>query len=68
MVNARRRAQLFAAAAGVQLGDVLRIEEGVQHEGPQPLPVYTGLRPRPYRIERGTLTLEATVSVTWALR
>jgi len=50
MVNARRRAQLFAAAAGVQLGDVIAIEEGVQHEGPQPLPYTRASRPRPYRL------------------
>jgi len=68
MANARRRAQLFAAAAGVELGDVLRIEEGVQHEGPQPLPYTRALKAEAVPIEGGTLTLEATVNVTWALR
>ena len=68
MANARRRAQLFAAAAGVQLGDVMRIEEGVRHEGPQPLAYTRALKAEAVPIEGGTLTLEATVSVTWALR
>jgi len=68
MANALRRAQLFAAAAGVQLGDVLRIEEGVQHEGPQPLPYTRALKAEAVPIERGTQSLEATVNVTWGLR
>lgn len=68
MANALRRAQLFAAAAEVQLGDVLRIEEGIQHEGPQPLPYTRALKAEAAPIERGTLTLEATVNVTWRLK
>ena len=33
MENARRRAELYATAAGVQLGHVLRISEDVQRDG-----------------------------------
>ncbi|MCL4767615.1 MAG: SIMPL domain-containing protein [Hyphomicrobiaceae bacterium] len=67
MANARRRAQLFAAAAGVELGEVLRIEEDVQEDGPRPVPYARALKAS-VPIERGTATLEARVSVTWALR
>lgn len=66
MVNARRRAELFAAAAGVELGEVLRIEEEVRQDGP-PIPFARTLAAESVPIERGTQTLEATVSVTWAL-
>ena len=66
MANARRRAELFAQAAGVELGEVLRIEEDVQ-EGPRPVPFARTLAAEAVPIERGTQALEATVSVTWAL-
>lgn len=68
MANALRRAQLFAAAAGVTLGDVLRIEENVQAEGPRPLPYTRALKAEAVPIERGTQALEATVNVTWGLK
>ena len=66
MANARRRAELFAAAAGVELGEVLRIEESTQRGGP-PVPFARTLAAESVPIERGTQTLEATVSVTWEL-
>lgn len=67
IANARRRAQLFAEAAGVELGDVLRIEEETQEEGP-PRPYVRALKAEAVPIERGTLALEARVNVTWELK
>lgn len=67
VANARRRAELFAAAAGVELGAVLRIEE-VEQGGPTPVPYTRALKAEAVPIERGTQMLEATVNVTWALR
>lgn len=64
IANARRRAELFASAAGVKLGRVLQIEE-VGEEGPRPMPRLMKAEAVP--IERGTETLEATVRVTWEL-
>jgi uncharacterized protein len=63
--NARRRAELFAAAAGAQLGPVLRIAEEVSAARPMP-----GARAlaASVPIEPGTRTLDAEVHVTWALR
>lgn len=67
VANARRRAELFATAAGVKVGKVISITEGAMVE------------PRPYLragraaamdavpVERGTQSLEATVTVTWEL-
>lgn len=66
VANARRRAELLAAAAGVELGRVLRIEEQTQQEGPRPF--VRALKTEAVPIERGTQMLEATVRVTWELR
>ena len=67
VANAQRRAKLYADAAGVQLGEVLSIDEG---GGNVPRPIFAGraLKPDAVPIERGSETLEATVSVTWALK
>ena len=68
MVNAKRRAELYATAAGVQLGQVLRISEGVVGDfGIRPM---AGARAMAASvpIEAGTRTLTVHVDVTYALR
>jgi uncharacterized protein YggE len=67
MVNARRRAELYATAAGAQLGQVLRISEGGAGD--------FAIRPMAARsmaasvpVEAGTRTLTVYVDVTYALR
>ena len=68
MVNAKRRAELYATAAGVQLGQVLRISEGVVGDlGIRPM---SGARTMAASvpIEAGTRTLTVHVDVTYALR
>jgi uncharacterized protein YggE len=67
MQNARRRAELYATAAGAQLGQVLRISEDVRDiAGPmlQKGRVAMGAVP----VEAGTQTLEVEVHVTYALK
>jgi uncharacterized protein len=67
MQNARRRAELYATAAGAQLGEVLRIAEDVRDvSGPmlQKGRVAMGAVP----VEAGTQTLEVEVHVTYALK
>jgi uncharacterized protein YggE len=64
--NARRHAELYAKAAGAELGPVLRIAEGS-------LPVGVGRAEARYAghgvpIEAGTQRLEVDVSVVYALR
>jgi len=67
MANAKRRAELYAAAAGVQLGPVLRIAEDVRAAfGPVAPAARTFAGGVP--IEGGTRTLEVEVHVTYALR
>ena len=67
VANALRRAQLFAAAAGAEVGEVLKIDESGD-TGPRPMPFARAMKAEAVPIERGTETLEATVSVTWALQ
>lgn len=66
MANARRRAELYAAAAGAQLGSVLTIsEEGSATPRSTPM-VRFGAAAAP--IEPGTRTLTVDVNVSYALR
>jgi uncharacterized protein YggE len=67
VANALRRAKLYAAAAGAEVGDVLVIQEGGEM-GPRPMPMARAMKAEAVPIERGTEMLEATVTVTWALR
>ncbi|MEZ5776143.1 MAG: SIMPL domain-containing protein [Hyphomicrobiaceae bacterium] len=68
--NARARAELYAAAAGVKLGQVVSIAEGSRGQGPRPL-----LRGRamaadaaaPVPIEAGESELSVEVTVVWAI-
>ena len=65
VANALRRAKLYAAAASAEIGEVLRISEGAGGGGPRP--VAMSMRAEAVPIERGTQTLQANVTVTWAL-
>lgn len=65
VANALRRAKLYAAAAGAEVGEVLSISEGAVGGGPRP--VAMAMRSEAMPIERGTEMLKANVTVTWAL-
>jgi uncharacterized protein YggE len=68
IANARRRAELFAAAAGAKVGRVVQIAEGA---GGEPRPYFRAGRVasamEAVPVERGTQSLEANVTVTWEL-
>jgi len=70
MINAHRRAELFAAAEGVELGTVITISENAEYAGPvmshggAMAPVAKFAAP----IEPGEQRLEATVYVTYQLK
>ena len=69
MANALRRARLYAAAAGAELGEVLTIAEEVQAGPPRPVPMArAAMAADAVPIERGSRTLEVKVHVTWALK
>ena len=67
MENARRRAELYAKAAGVQLGPVLRISEDVRQAYTRHRMMRAG-QASSVPIEAGSRTLEVEVHVTYALK
>jgi hypothetical protein len=67
VANALRRAKLYAAAAGAEVGEVLTIVEA-GGEGPRPMVMARAMKAEAVPIERGTETLEANVTITWALK
>ncbi|MBC7830677.1 MAG: SIMPL domain-containing protein [Hyphomicrobium sp.] len=67
VANALRRAKLYAAAAGAEVGEVLTIVEG-GGEGPRPMVMERAMKAEAVPIERGTETLAANVTITWALK
>ncbi len=66
MANAKRRAELYATAAGVQLGQVVRISESVQDIA-RPIGAPRAMAAS-VPIEAGTRTLTVEVHVTYTLR
>ena len=70
MINARRRAELYATAAGASLGQVIAISETAQQSGPRPMPASAMARSAaaPVPVEAGEMQLESIVYVTWALK
>jgi uncharacterized protein YggE len=67
MQNARRRADLYATAAGAQLGPVQRISEDVTDAG-RPMLQKSRVALSAVPVEAGTQTLEVEVHVTYALK
>jgi uncharacterized protein YggE len=67
MVNAKRRAELYATAASAQLGNVLTISENV-NAGPHPMSMARSAVAGAVPIEAGTRTLTVEVHVTYSLR
>ena len=66
MANALRRAKLYAASAGAEIGQVLTISE--DPPAPRPRPMAKELAAGNVPIEPGTQHLEVKIHVTWALR
>jgi uncharacterized protein YggE len=68
IANARRRAELYATAAGAKVGKVIAIAEGTEGSPP---PYFKAGRAAAMTaavpIERGSQSLEASVMVTWEL-
>jgi uncharacterized protein YggE len=66
MENARRRGELYAKAAGAELGRVLRISEEGLDLTAQPMSLRAARPPPP--VEAGTRRLAVEVTVVYALR
>ncbi|MCC7253709.1 SIMPL domain-containing protein [Hyphomicrobium sp.] len=67
VANARRRAELLAAAAGAEVGEVVTIAEETGYGAPRPMAARMA-KAEAAPIEAGTETLEARVTVTWKLK
>ncbi len=69
VANALRRAKLLAGAAGAEVGEVIEIAEEVASSGPRPYATARLAKAEMAApIEAGTSTLEARVTITWALK
>jgi uncharacterized protein YggE len=70
IANALRRAKLLAEAAGAEVGQVLQISEDTTPESPVVFaaPRFAKAQAASVPVERGTSTLEARVTTTWALK
>ncbi|HEX2256256.1 MAG TPA: SIMPL domain-containing protein, partial [Afifellaceae bacterium] len=69
VADARGKAELYAEAAGVTLGPVVRIEEEQdQFGGPQPMMARSMAAESAVPVEAGEITFRARVRVDWALR
>jgi uncharacterized protein len=70
--NAKRMADTYVKAAGVELGQVLSISEGEVEQGPRPMPMRAAVAKAssggPPPIEAGEQSLEAQVTIVWAIK
>lgn len=68
IANALRRSELYAAAAGADVGDVVRISEETEAFEGAPRPMFRGATmAASVPVATGQETLEARVTVTWEL-
>lgn len=70
IANALRRAKLYAASAGAEVGEIVQISEDVTYSAPQPV-AFAGVKtvsPDVVPVERGTQQIEARVTATWRLK
>jgi len=68
LANALRRAKLYAEAAGAEVGEVVAIAEDAAQFQPIAVPMDRAMKSEAVPIERGSQTLEARVTVSWALK
>ena len=71
MADARRKAELYAKAAGAELGPVISISERSSGASPRPNGAVVGMmsmRSAPPPIESGEATLSVSVNVVWKLK
>ena len=68
VANALRRAKLLATAAGAEVGEVISITDEAMQFAPRGPMMTRAAAPGSVPIESGSQTLEARVTVTWALK
>lgn len=69
--DARRKAELYAGVAGIELGDIRTITEAQSYGQPQPYPMQTAMYDRaesaPVPVQAGELTFAVSVQVSWEI-
>jgi len=68
--DARKKAELYAAAAGAKLGELEAITESQGYNAPQPYPMYARAEvaaSAPVPVEAGEMSFTITVKVEWDL-
>jgi uncharacterized protein YggE len=66
--DAKRKATLYADAAGIRLGAIINVqEESIEHEPRQMAAARAGPSAAPVPIEAGEITLRARVRMTWRI-
>ncbi len=69
IANALRRAKLYAAAAGAEVGEIVQISEDTSYLEPRPMMAgRMAMAAEAAPIERGSIDLEARVTATWRLK
>lgn len=67
VADARRKAELYAEAAGVDLGPILSIAEPGGFGGPRPMAMEMARSAAPAPIEAGSAAITAQVSISWQI-
>ncbi|MEM1298346.1 MAG: SIMPL domain-containing protein [Pseudomonadota bacterium] len=68
VADARRKAELYADAAGVTLGPILSISEAGGNFGPRPMAQFEMARASaPVPVEAGSAAITAQVSISWQI-
>lgn len=68
VADARRKAEIYAKAAGAEIGPVLAIAEDGGAAPPRPYFSKRAVMAESVPVERGSQSLEAQVTVTWGLK
>ena len=67
VANARRKAELYAEAAGTEVGEVLKISEESHSYSPRPAMMRTAMKSEAAPVEAGSQVLSVRVNITWEL-
>jgi hypothetical protein len=72
VADARRKAEIYAAAGGVKLGDIVSISEGVAYQPPAPIMRAKAMRAEAMDaappIAQGEQTLGVDVNIVWEIK
>lgn len=67
VADARRKAELYAEAAGVTLGPILSMSEPGFSAGPRPMMMEARAAAAPVPIEAGSASITASVTISWQI-